>query len=144
MADLIERGADPSSIYRSIYEEGSANRVQLLGLVLSTLELAHEGRVASMKVTREMFRRTSTAEEDIENFINYALTISGVQIALLFTELAEGIKISFRSRGSIAVNKLAQEFGGNGHTNAAGTRIASGTLDSVRDRVIARSIDYLA
>jgi phosphoesterase RecJ-like protein len=97
-----------------------------------------------MTVTQEMFKRTDTTEEDIENFINYTLTIAGVQVGLMVTELHEGVKISFRSRGDIAINKLAQEFGGNGHMNAAGARIPAARLDSVLSRVVARSAEYIS
>jgi phosphoesterase RecJ-like protein len=90
-----------------------------------------------------MFRQTATTEEDIENFINYTLTIAGVQVGLMFTELPEGVKVSFRSRGEIAVNKLAQEFGGNGHKNAAGARIPADRVDSVRTRIVAASEKYV-
>jgi phosphoesterase RecJ-like protein len=143
IADLIDRRADPVMIYRSLYEQGSPNRTQLLGLVLSTLQMAHEGRVASMVATKEMFRRTGTSEEDIENFINYTLTIGGVQIGLLITDLTDGIKISFRSRGDIEINKLAQEFGGNGHKNAAGARLSEGEIHAVLNRVVEQSLKYL-
>lgn len=143
IADLLDRGADPVRSYNQIYEQGTANRIQLLGLVLATLRTAHEGRVAHIIVTREMFSRTGTNEEDTDNFINYTLGIAGVQVGLMFTELSEGIKVSFRSREEIAINKLAQEFGGNGHKNAAGARIASGTIESVLPRVLERIPDYL-
>lgn len=142
-ADLLERGADPVEIYRNIYDQGTANRLQLLGHALSTLQLAHGGKVAHLSVTREMFKQTETTEEDIENFINYTLTIAGVQIGLMFTNLGEAIKVSFRSRGDIAVNLLAQDFGGNGHKNAAGARIPGAGLDAIRSQVIARAEHYI-
>ncbi len=144
IAELLDRGVDPASAYNHVYEQGTANRIQLLGQVLATLQTAHDGRVASMVVTREMFNRTGTNEEDTDNFINYTLVIAGVQVGLMFTELSEGIKISFRSRGEIDINKLAREFGGNGHKNAAGARIASGTIETVLLRVLERVPDYLA
>ena len=143
VADLIEHGADPVDNYRRIYEQGTVNRLQLLGHVLSTLQVAHGGNVATMFVTREMFQRTGTSEEDIENFINYTLGIAGVQIGLLFTELPEGVKISFRSRGEVEVNKLAQEFGGNGHKNAAGARSNASQLETIINQVVDRSRAYL-
>jgi len=143
IADLIDRGADPVQSYHQVYEQGTANRIQLLGLVLATLRTAHDNRVAHMTVTRDMFSRTGTTEEDTDNFINYTLAIAGVQVGLMFTELADGIKLSFRSRGEIAINKLAQEFGGNGHKNAAGARIASGTIESALQQVLERVPDYL-
>lgn len=143
VAELIDRGADPAQIYHETYEQGSAKRLQLLGNVLSTLQLAHAGKVAFVFVTRTMFDKTGTTEEDTENFVTYALTIAGVQVGLMFTELAEGVKISFRSRGDVAVNKLAQEFGGNGHKNAAGARTNASRLETIINQVVERSRAYL-
>lgn len=143
VASLIERGADPVSVFHETYEQGSASRLKLLGNVLSTLQLDHEGKVAAVFATRSMFDETRTSEEDTENFVTYTLSIAGVQIGLMFTELSEGIKISFRSRGEIPVNKLAQEFGGNGHKNAAGARTNSQKLEAVIRQVLERSNAYL-
>lgn len=143
VAALIERGADPVQIYHETYEQGSAKRLKLLGNVLSTLQLAHDGRVASVFAARSMFDETGTTEEDTENFVTYTLSVAGVHIGLMFTELAEGIKISFRSRGEISVNKLAQEFGGNGHKNAAGARTNAQKLEDVIHQVMERSKAYL-
>jgi phosphoesterase RecJ-like protein len=143
IADLLEHGADPVRSYNHVYEQGTADRTKLLGNVLASLQLALGGRAAYMIVTREMFSGTGTSEEDTDNFINYTLSITGVQIGLMFTELAEGVKVSFRSRGDIAINKLAQEFGGNGHKNAAGARIATGTIETLLPLVLERAQAYL-
>ncbi len=51
------------------------------------------------------------------------MSVEGVAAGMLFLELPDGVKISFRSRGDIPINELAKEFGGNGHKNAAGARI---------------------
>jgi bifunctional oligoribonuclease and PAP phosphatase NrnA len=143
IAELLDQGADPVQTYRELYEQGTAKRLQLLGSVLSTLKTSHEGRVASVLATRDMFDRTATTEEDTENFVTYTLSIAGVQLGLMFTELSDGVKISFRSRGEIAVNKLAQEFGGNGHKNAAGARTSAQHIDAVIAQVLERTRAYL-
>ena len=58
---------------------------------------------------------------DTEEVINLVLGIVGVEVALLFVELPDGIcKVSFRSRGLIDVRAVAEQFGGGGHTLAAG------------------------
>jgi len=51
--------------------------------------------------------------------------------------------VSFRSKGDIAINALAKDFGGNGHKNAAGARIQGGTLADVVLRVTERAADYV-
>lgn len=143
VARLIEMGADPVGSYQHVYEEGPANRLQLLGEVLAGLRMAHDGRVCAFTVTRDMFGRTGTAEIDTDAFVPMTLTIGGVQVGLMFTELDDCIKVNFRSRGSVAINRLAQEFGGNGHRNAAGARVRNIDLDTLRQDVIARALQYL-
>jgi phosphoesterase RecJ-like protein len=143
VARLIEMGADPVGTYQHVYEEGPANRLQLLGEVLAGLHMTHDGRLCAFTVSREMFRRTGTSEIDTDAFVPMTLTIGGVQIGLMFTELSDCIKVNFRSRGSVAVNRLAQEFGGNGHPNAAGARVRNVDLDTLRRDVVARAHHYL-
>ncbi len=143
VAHLIECGADPVTIYQNVYEQGTLGRLQLLGKVLSTLQTAHDGKVASLQATREMFRETETREEDTDGMINYTLSIKGVQVGLMFTELQDNVKVGFRSKGDIAVNKLAQEFGGNGHMNAAGARVTGAKVHKLAAKIIARSKVYI-
>lgn len=143
VATLIDCGADPVEIYHRIYEQAPINRLRLLGKVLAGMEAFHGGSVIVMTVPGTFFKETGTSENDVERFAPYALEIKGVQIALMFTELTNQIKVSFRSRGDIWINKLAQEFGGNGHKNAAGARIDGGVLADVRQSVIEHSLRYL-
>jgi phosphoesterase RecJ-like protein len=143
IADLLLHGADPTEIYQKIFEEGPANKLKLLGRALSSLSVVHGGKVASMVLLRKDFSETQTAEEDTDNMINHAMSIGGVRVGLMFIELENGVKVSFRSKGDIAINALAKEFGGNGHKNAAGTRIQSGTLPDVVIRVTERAAAYL-
>jgi phosphoesterase RecJ-like protein len=54
----------------------------------------------------------------------------------MFSEIDNIIKVNFRSKGDIAINELAKEFGGNGHKNAAGARISNVKLDDVVHQVL--------
>ena len=123
VAHLLQAGADPVAIYERVYERTSAKRMRLLGMVLANLRTWYDGKLAYIVLTREMFETTSTTEEDTDAFVPYTLTIDGVQIGLMFSEMDNIVKVSFRSKGDIAINELAKEFGGNGHKNAAGARI---------------------
>ena len=142
-ADLLARGADPVRVYEELYERGPAGRLRLLGLVLSGLTLSHQGRVASFVVTERMFEETKTVEPDTDAFVPYAMEIDGVQIGLMFTELDGLVKVNFRSKGDIPVNALAREFGGNGHINAAGARVAGVRMADLIPRVIDRAGAYV-
>lgn len=143
VADLITLGADPVSAYQQVYEQDPAERVRLLGLALTGLQTAGDGAIAYVAVTSRMFKETGTGEADIERFAPYTLRVKGVRIGLLFTELDGLVKVSFRSKGDIPINKLAQEFGGNGHRNAAGARLPGRDLEGVIRDVLARAVHYL-
>jgi len=143
IAELINAGADPVQIYEDIYECFSSEILKLLGLALSNIKLEHNGKVAYMVINREMLKATGTTEIDSESFIPYTMMIKGVQIGVLFTELENEIKISFRSKGNIEVNKLAKEFGGNGHKNAAGARVKTTNLENIVSSVLKSCKRYL-
>lgn len=143
VAQLIDHGADPVEIYNQIFDQGSPNRLQLLGKVLAGLTLAHDGKLAYISVTREMLSQTSTTEIDTDSFIPYTLGIQGVQIGLMFTELAGGVKISFRSKGEIWINQLAKQFSGNGHKNAAGGRVMNSGINEVIPQVLQQAKTFL-
>jgi len=143
VAHLIECGADPVAVYSQVYERWSGGRLQLLGEMLSGLTLSSGGRIAAVSVTRGMLERTGTSEEDTDNFTIYPMSVDGVVAGMLFLELGDGVKISFRSRGDVAINELAKEFGGNGHKNAAGARIPGAALETIRPVVVKAAEKYL-
>jgi phosphoesterase RecJ-like protein len=51
-------------------------------------------------------------------------------------ELPDGVKISFRSKGDVPVNELANVYGGGGHKNASGARLHGAHLDETIARVL--------
>jgi phosphoesterase RecJ-like protein len=90
-----------------------------------------------------MFNRTGTTEVETDDFTTYPMSVRGVLVGILFNELKDGVKISFRSKGSIPINELAKEFGGNGHLNAAGARLHGVKLDETVTSVVERARKYL-
>jgi phosphoesterase RecJ-like protein len=144
VADLIDRGADPVSIYSNIYERWSNGRIHLLGEMLAGLQTSENGMLAYVSVTQDMLRRTGTAEVDTDNFTVYPMSVEGVLLGILFLELKDGVKVSVRSRGDIPINELAKEFGGNGHLNAAGARLHHVSLEEVQGAVVKAAAKYLS
>ncbi len=122
-ADLLAHGVDPYGIYQEVFENGAINKLHLLGKALESIEMHGEGKISAMVLPRSVFLETSSSEADVDNFTNYVLSIKGVVVGLVFVELSDGVKVSFRSKGDIAVNSLAKQFNGGGHKNASGARI---------------------
>jgi phosphoesterase RecJ-like protein len=95
-----------------------------------------------MILTQNDFNEYSAIESDTENFVNYILSVEGVKLGLLFIELKNGFKVSFRSKGKIPVNKLAAEFGGGGHTNAAGARFRDKEMQKMIQAILDQAANY--
>lgn len=136
-AELIDAGAKPTHIYTSLYLNFSHSRFKLMGVMLNSLELHLDGRYATMQITQRDFQQTGADYSDTENLINECHRIGTVKASALFIELKDGrIRCSLRSRGGPHVNQIAAQFGGGGHTMAAGTYLP-GPLENAKQLILA-------
>jgi len=137
-AELVERGADPAEISEALFESEPLRKLKLIGLVLPTLEVSKDKRVASVYVDSEMYSRTGASREDSEGIVNIPRCIKGVEVAALFREESGGDgqswKVSLRSKGDVDVAKIAEGFGGGGHRKAAGCTL-KGSLEDVKKQM---------
>jgi phosphoesterase RecJ-like protein len=142
-ADLISTGVNPTEVYDKIYDRSKFGKIKLLGKALETLKLyGKENQIGYMVITREDFKSVDAYENDTDTFVNFTLSIEGVKAGILFIELQEGFKVSLRSKGNIPVSKLAAEFGGGGHTNAAGIRIRNGKMGDYISKILNKAEEY--
>lgn len=120
-ADLLERGNfTPNLITEKIYASRPLRQLKLLSMALETLTLHAEGKICTISITQDMFKETGCTSEDTEGFVQYPLSVEGVQACVLFREDNGGIKLSLRSQSDLDVNKWARNFNGGGHQKAAG------------------------
>ncbi len=121
-AELIKKGVDGNLIHQLIYDTYSVDRMKMLGYSISEkLKILPEFKTAYISLTKDELNKFNYKNGDTEGIVNYALSIEGINVAALFTEKDNRIRISFRSKGRFGVNDLAKEhFNGGGHKNAAG------------------------
>ena len=133
--DLVEGGANPQWISENIYESDPPAKLQLLAKAMETLELDLELGTASMTVTAEMLRQTGATMEHTDGFIDIPRTVKGINIAMLYSQMGEKqFKLSLRSKGKVNVERIAAQFGGGGHINAAACRM-EGEITEIKNRV---------
>ncbi|MCW9094232.1 MAG: bifunctional oligoribonuclease/PAP phosphatase NrnA [Ignavibacteriaceae bacterium] len=142
IADLLEKGANPTEIYDLLYDESKLSKIKLLGRCLSSLKLIADNKAGYMVLTQKDFNKLGAIESDTENFVNFLLSIEGVRLGMLFIELKHGFKVSFRSKGQIPVSRLAGEFGGGGHLNAAGARLRARDMNSMIPKILEKAENY--
>jgi phosphoesterase RecJ-like protein len=143
-ADLLAARVDPEEMYVRIYASAPPGRVHLLADVLSTLGVDEQRGLAWLSMGAGALEKYDVRQEDLDGIVEHARSIAGTRLALFFRDLGYGkVKISFRSTGEVDVNAFARQFGGGGHAKAAGALIA-GSLEEVRERVIAAAQQFLS
>lgn len=137
-----EYGVEPAKVAEQVHEQKSFNSIRLLGEVLCTLKVGVGGKVAWMVLDQEMLNKYPVENEETESFVNYARSIEGVEIGILFKELRTNeIKLSWRSSVNVDVSKLAAYFGGGGHARAAGCTL-NGPVKKVVNDVLRFVADF--
>ncbi|MFT4550770.1 MAG: phosphoesterase RecJ-like protein [Pseudoalteromonas tetraodonis] len=137
VAKLVDAGADVGELSRLTYENYPARRIELLKELLSVYRLTSGGRVASWILTDEIKTRIGVQASDSENLIDLIRGIDSVIVAVFFEQLPGGrVRVSMRSKSNAAdVCAICGEFGGGGHTLAAGARV-KGDIAEVEKRVL--------
>lgn len=123
VADLIDKKIENPTIHNSLFDNSTYNRLLLLGKALQNMVILPELNTSYIYLTDEELKEFKHEKGDSEGFVNYGLSIKGVDFTAFFIERKEEgiIKISLRSQGNFDVNKLARAyFEGGGHVNAAG------------------------
>ena len=142
ISELLETGVDPGEVYDKIYDHSKISKIKLLGRTLNTLKLIDSDRVGYMYIMQSTFKELGALESDTENFVNYPLSIENIVLSLLFIELKDGFKVSFRSKGNIPVNEIASNFGGGGHTNAAGAKFHNSIMNDEMTKILNFTIEF--
>ncbi len=130
---LVLCGARPEFVARMLYQNYSLTRLKLLALVLRTLEVKANGKIAIIQATPQMFRTSEATESDAEDFVSYARSLNTVEVAAFIREVHAGqCSVSLRSKTFFNVAEIAKKFGGGGHFNAAGFK-ATGNAPYIRE-----------
>jgi phosphoesterase RecJ-like protein len=123
VATLIDAGANHSQIHEKIKDNARPDRLKLLGVALNNMVCITKYKTAYITLSQVELDACNYQKGDTEGFVNYGLSVAGIEMAVLMTESKKEnmIKISFRSKGDLAVNQFAKTyFEGGGHINAAG------------------------
>lgn len=121
--ELLEYGVSPNRIFQKLYENVGFGYLRLLGLALSRITLVEDCGFIYTWILQSDLVETGAKLSESENLIDLLRSVEGIKVAAVFKELEDGrFNASLRSRNAFKVNKLAENFGGGGHPNAAGYR----------------------
>ncbi len=143
--EILGLGVDVGRVNQLLYENYPVRRVEALQVLLQGMRLDCGGRCASVKLPLAVSRELGLQVGDTEGVIDVIRAIDTVRVAVLFEELPDGkIRVSSRSKEArYSVGTICAEFGGGGHTLAAGARLP-GPLEVAEERflaAVARALD---
>lgn len=134
-AQLLEKGVENQKVASRVYDSNSLSRFQLLGRALNGMEVLWDLNAAIIHLTQEDLDACGFQKGDTEGFVNYGLSLEGIELAALIMPRDGKFKLSFRSKTDFDVNQFARKyFEGGGHKNAAG---------GSSERNLADSLNYL-
>lgn len=136
-ADLIEHGADFFEINRIMFETKSLGYFKLEAAALNTVEMHCGGKCAFMTVTMDMQKQAGTKDGDFDGIAGLPRKIEGVLVAVTFRETKDGnFKVSVRSHEPVNSSKICMNFGGGGHSRAAGCTFEKEALEESKKKLL--------
>ena len=123
-ADLMDDQIDLQNINYQLFHKSSQARLCLMGQVFCKTEYHLSGRLALCLVDQATLAFCGASDDDLEGIINYLRNVSGVDLALILRQQADGtIKLNIRSSEAVDAARLAAAFAGGGHARAAGASL---------------------
>lgn len=136
-ADLMERGAQLSQLYKRTLTQRTLNELRYWGAGLSALKL--EGGIVWTELKLADRLVANYPGRDDADLINLLSAVPEADISLVFIEQEGGtVKISWRAQDGFDVSQVAAMFGGGGHRAAAGAEV-KGELTEVEEKVLQKT-----
>ena len=123
-AELIDAGADNSTLNITLFRTQSRARMALEGRILSSMRYFRGGLISAAVITLAMLAECGADDNDCDDLAGIAGKAEGSVVSLTLREVAAGeTKVSARSKPGVNVAEICAVYGGGGHDMAAGATL---------------------
>ena len=132
VANLMRYNINPPAIFEKINSLCVPEDMNFIGKVISSLEFDSSGTICWASIDNWV-----DGDHDLTEVIfSIMRLLKGVEVFILFKNTGNNrVRVNFRSRARVDVNKIAKFFGGGGHKRASGTTV-EGDFKTVEQHVI--------
>lgn len=131
VADLVEKGANPTVLYKKCYETKTKNFVMFQNYCVNKAEFLNDNKIAYTTVYKKDLEKFSAGDDYTDGIAETLRAIESTEVAFVVKEVESKMtKVSMRSK-KVDVAKICSTFGGGGHTFAAGCTIKASVKDSI-------------
>jgi phosphoesterase RecJ-like protein len=135
MAAELVKHLNPAELYERLMQNETKPKLGLMERALASLRWSWEDRFACMALTKGDYTSTGAAQSQTEYLVDMPMMIKTVEVAAIMCEMSDGrFRVSLRSKRDVDVNRICNEFGGGGHSKAAGCRL-DGPLEAAYERL---------
>ncbi len=132
ISELMKYRIFPHKIYEKVHSFCKISDLKFIGQILNNLKINSSG-----KIVWSVIKRWPKKEYDLTEIIFSILRfLKDAEVFILFKKIGKNeIRVNFRSRSYVDVNRIAKFFGGGGHKRASGTTIED-NIYNVEKKVI--------
>ena len=141
-AELASFGLPISRLNRELFDEHSYAYLRLAARVLGRAILDVERELIYTNVTQADLVEFGVDYDEVEGLIEWIRSANEAEVAIIYKEAVDGIRVSMRSLTKVDIGALAVSLGGGGHIRAAGFTMNAPVAD-VHAAVIAE-LDAIA
>ncbi len=121
VSKLISTGIDQQELLQKLYKR-TLSEFKLEGEVLNQIKTI--GNVIYATIPRTLIEKYKLEDPVVAEFVKLMEDYKGYPIWVLFYETKKDVRCRIRSKG-IAIDKIANKYGGGGHSSAAGIMFQS-------------------
>lgn len=142
-AKLMELGAAAAEINVRMFETKTRTYAALERLALDSMQFFYDGKCALITITRDMFAKSGSDENECDGIAAISRQIEGVLVGVTMRERRDGTyKASVRTHDPVDASAICSRLGGGGHPNAAGCQLP-GTREEATRLLIDTIGEYL-
>ncbi len=118
---LLEKDIDFADICKRLNDTIKESKLKLIAKTIDNMEVYLDGKIRYSYIDKNTLNNLNITDEEAEGMVNYLRSVENTQVAIYVREKENGEqKVSMRSTELLDVAKIAIQFGGGGHSRAAG------------------------
>ena len=142
VAQLVKIGINPNEIYKNCYEKKSKDFVMFQNSCVNKAEFLFNDKVAYTTVYKKDLEKSQAKDDFSDGLVETLRAIDSTEIAFIAKEIdSKSTKISMRSK-TVDVAGICAEYGGGGHTFAAGCLIKT-SIDKALKKLLKTIEEHL-
>jgi phosphoesterase RecJ-like protein len=139
--ELLFHGANLQLI-NDIYDSKSLSFLKLMGYTFTNIVYDRQYKIIYLIVKVDQIRKAQSTYEEASMLIDQIRGAEGAEVAFLFLEGYDNIRIKARSK-TLNISEVMNQFNGGGHPNAAGAMLYCDDIYSVVESVVCRTREYI-